>query len=87
MDSTLLISFVRLVRTKRPWQRQKLLDLSSFSAVGFSGKVYPGRVSACLCFSDALDESGRDIQQIMSLLFLLSSWNTVLLPVEFRTDH
>lgn len=63
------------------------LDLVCFSAVGFAGKVYPETVSAYLCFSDALDESGRDIQQIMSLVFLLPSWNTVLLPAEFRTDH
>lgn len=67
--------------------RTEALDLSCFSTIDFVGKVYPETVSACLCFSDALDKSGRDIQQIMSLLFLLSSWNTVLLPVEFRTDH
>lgn len=53
----------------------------------FAGDVYPEMVLVCLCCSEALQESGRDIQQIMSLLFLLSSWNTVLLPVEFRTDH
>lgn len=89
MNFTVLVSFVRLTRTKHLWQRQKL-DLF-IPAVCFSGEVFPGTPSACLFFgiffSDTPDVSGRDIQQIISLLFFLSTWNPVLLPVEFRTDH
>lgn len=89
MNFTVLASFVRLTRTKHLWQTQKL-DLFRSSAVCFPAEVYPGTPSACLFFgffSDAPDVSGRDIRQIMSLLFFLSTWNTVLLPAEFRTDH
>lgn len=81
-----------LVRAKTFVAKTGSLDLFSFSALRFPGEVYPETVGACLWYFlffpfDVLDVSGRDIQQIMSLLFLLSSWNTVLLPVEFRSDH
>lgn len=80
--STLLMSLVRLARTDRPWQRQQLLDFSGLvvsPAKPIQEELQPVCVFLLLWT--------RVTQQIMSLLLLLASWNTVLLPVEFRTDH
>lgn len=90
MNFTVLVSFVRLMRTKHLWQKTETGFISFFCHLFLVKFIQERLQRVCFLgffFSDAPDVSGRDIWQIMSLLFFLSTWNPVLLPEEFRTDH